>query len=663
MIANVLTAGELILLHERPQRTHLYLAFPAYHQIYTARTDGAPADNDNIISVAFDGGAGVGGHVLADVLPGMTLLVGSAAYNTWDVGIARIRSAPLDTGGGTGTFLIGITSEIEWADNLYLTVIDDYGLWPKHPFINPVTHVSYMDYDIVYNVGAPGLDVKQNEYGAPVVIMGSHAVPELTGATVTINYDVIDSYSCIGVPTGYTYLWTCAGATVATPAGSNTDLTFNAAGTYLVYVTVTATYAGGYSAASTAVRYVIVHDAAHPLNTSFSMESNPQGSYDQGGWNYRVRMNANATETIVRDRALCILVARDWYGTTEQSIGPLEGRENVVCVGWIDGESIQRSNDLSFVSFDVQGPAWWLSAQQGFPTGIDDTNVAPTDWLHIQSLDPRKGLFSFLHWRTTTTVVTDCWITNDNHRLATTYTPAGSLAEQLRAIAERVQAKAVCDRYGRLFCEIDTQFIPAGSRIHSLVAPYPFAVVQTMINRDWRDEITIERRVVPEAGQVDLSGIYYSGNIATSNAIFSLSPGHYPKHHGSKVKVERIALDDQAEANFIAGAWLALLNNEYPHVDTPMSSSYRAMDIAPRMFVQQSLAAGDTPRGLVWTNKKLIPREVSFDYNAREALLLTDITFETETFASDAVTGDPPIDHRRSPYHPIRQLCVMTRTP
>ena len=59
MIAGQLETSELALLRTRPQRTQLYLAIPEYHTIYTARTDGAPADNDNVISVDFDGGVGL----------------------------------------------------------------------------------------------------------------------------------------------------------------------------------------------------------------------------------------------------------------------------------------------------------------------------------------------------------------------------------------------------------------------------------------------------------------------------------------------------------------------------------------------------------------------------------------------------------------------------
>lgn len=507
MIAGVLTAGELALLRTRPQRTLLYLAIPHYNTIYRARVNGTPTTNDNTVSIAFDGGVGT----LTNVKAGMTLLVGSTLGN-WDAGMARIR---VDATGGDTSLYIGITSEIDWTDDQYLTVIDDYGLWPKHPYINPATGTAYMDYNIAYT--------NENVYGDPVPIMGTHAVLELTGASVTVNFDAGDSYTCIGTPDHYDYVWYCNGVLISN--ADNVDITFTSTGTYLIKLEITADYAVGspvIEKTSVAYRYVIVHDSISPLTTSFMLES-CSGSFDEGGWSYRVTMNDNAGTTDIRDRMLCMLVAKDWYGDTQQSIGPLTGRENIICIGWIDGESLRRSNDKSLVSFDVQGPAFWLGAQEGFPTGIDDTNATPTDWLHIEELTPRKGLYAFLHWRTTATAVMDCYLTADDHRLATTYTPAGSLLEQLRAIGERVNAKSVCDRYGRLHCQIDTQFIIPASRT--------FPVVQTMSDRDWRDEISIDRRTVPPIGQVDLSGVYYSGDISTSNAIFSLSPGHYPQHN------------------------------------------------------------------------------------------------------------------------------------
>lgn len=48
---------------------------------------------------------------------------------------------------------------------------------------------------------------------------------------------------------------------------------------------------------------------------------------------------------------------------------------------------------------------------------------------------------------------------------------------------------------------------------------------------------------------------------------------------------------------------------------------------------------------------------MSFNYDPRNALLLTDIDFEAETFASDAVTGDPPIEPPEKPIIDPPTLC------
>lgn len=631
MIDGALTANELALLRTRPQRTQLYLAIPEYTAVYTAIKDGTPVNNDNTVTIPFR--APTTG-VITDVKLDMMVLISSVGYGLWDAGIARIRK---DGQLGDTALSIGITSDIDFADGMFLTVVNDYSLWPRHPWIDPVTEIVYMDYDRPY--------YSQNTYGAPIPIMGTHAVLELTGATVTTNFDASDTYPVIGTPVTYDYVWTCAGATVVTPLASSTDIVFNAAGTYLVELEVTADFGGSVStpvtAYSLARRYVVVYDAAHPLNSSFTLDS-CSGDYDSGNWSYRITMRDNADEVDIRDRTLCMLVAKDWYGDTQQSIGPIAGRENIVCVGWVDGDSIRRSNDKSSVSFEVQGPAFWLGVQEGFPTGVDDTNAAPTDWVHIENLTTRKGLYHFLRERTTAISIMDCFITDDTHRLPSTYTPAGSLLDQLRAICQKINAKAVCNRYGQLYCVVDTQFIASGFRLAPPLGDFP--VAQTLTDRDWREEITIERKAKSPVGQVDLSGVYYSGDFATSTAIFSLAPGHYPRHYGSKHKVERIALSNQSEANLLAGLWLSYLNNEFPTVDVQMSSNYRAIDIAPWSFVQMNLAASDTPRGIAWVNKKLIPRRIGFNYDAGEAVLLTDIEFEAEVEASEAITGDPPIE-------------------
>ena len=136
MIAGVLTAAELTLLRARPQRTQLYLAIPEYHVIWSGRVHNPPVSSDNTYRIPFDGGGTGGGVALTNVKRNMTVLVGSSAFGEWDIGIARIRQ---DAAVGNTYFYIGITSDIPFVDGQYLTVIDDFSLWPVHPYIDPAT--------------------------------------------------------------------------------------------------------------------------------------------------------------------------------------------------------------------------------------------------------------------------------------------------------------------------------------------------------------------------------------------------------------------------------------------------------------------------------------------------------------------------------------------
>lgn len=631
MIAGVLTAAELALLRTRPQRSELYLAIPTYNVIYTARVNGTPASNDGIAQITFDNGDP--GLVLTDVKAGMTLWVGSTA-GTNDIGIARIRQ---DAAGGDTHFHIGTTSEIDFADDQFLTIIDEFGPWARHPYIDPATLITYMDYGIAYT--------NQHTYGHPVPIMGSHAVLELTGATVTVNFDATNAYTGIGTPASYSYTWSCTPACViATPNAVSTDITFNATGTYLVKLTIVANYGGGVTQTSVGYRYVIVYNSAAPLITSPILES-CEGDFDSGDWSYTVTLYDQCNTTQIRNRQLCFLVSKDWYGNTQQSIGPLVGRENIVAIGWIYGESIRRSNDKGSVSFEVHGPSFWTEQMTGFPTGVDDTLAAATDWTEIQNLTIASGLFHFLYWRTTLPFITDVISNPNTHRLATTYTPAGTIADQLNALTEKVFAKPLCNRYAQMYIEVDSQLVEFASR-------GGFPIVQTLTNSDWRDEIGIERHITPEVSQVDLSGVHWTGTAATTEALFALSPGHYFKHYGTVTNPQRYALDSQAEANSKAGLLAGQLNNEYPVIDIPMSSNYRAVDITPRQYLRWTLASGDTPRGISFTNKKLIPRRIEFRRDADAALMLTDIQAEGETFEYDSIVGDPPLEPPDPPLPP-----------
>jgi len=644
-MARALTGPEIAYLQDERQRTDLFLAVLVPEVVFTARVVGAhEADRLAVIEYNLGSGAGDFANVLAD----MTLYVGSTAGD-FDRGMARLRQVGDDlvndwyepgSGGITGDMRIGETSEIDIQAGDYLTVVDEFQLWAR-PLRITGAGVIYMDYEVPY--------IDEHQYPQPVPVMGPHACAWLpAGGMVDVLFDAGDSWSPIVPGVGYTFAWTCAGAAIAGGATATPTITFNATGTYRVSCAVTADYGGGNTAVFTGYRRVFVFDDDNMPLVKFTLDD-CSGSWREGGWSFRVTMYEEAllydpaTVTGIRDRALVVLFARDWYGDTEVSIGPIQTgattiRGNVIASGWITGESITRNWEQGTVGFEVQGPQHWIGQMTGFPSGLRDTDAPggpgtpPLDWPDFDDLTVDGGLWHFLHWRSTVTRCMDFRASSDVRQTAYFDAPIGTLWEQLRQTAENVIfAYPVCDRYARLFIEVNSQLLPTADRVG-------IPVVMPLTTADWRRRVDIRRHTVSKTGLADLSGVFYLNGVAA--ALFSLAHGHIFKHYGGVRKSTSRALASQAQSNVLAGLVLSNDNNEYPHVDIPLRANNRNIDVAPWQYVTMSIAPGDTERGITWTNKKLVPRQVSFQM--QQGMLLADIEAEAWTDEVDSTDGDVP---------------------
>ena len=631
-----LTGGELTTIRTRPQRTQLYMAvMPVMDAavVYVMRVDGAPASNDNVVEVDYDRdglGPGVGADFAA-CLSDMTVYVGTTSGSA-DIGVIRLREFEGGSDEDSGTMLIGEESEIEWADNLYLTVVDEFGLWPRHVYISDAG-VIYMDYDVAYT--------DQHKYTDPVPVLGPDAVVWLTGASVDVDFDASSSWALDGG--ALTYAWTAPGASAT--AGMNTSvpvISYDVAGVHRAACAVTRTYGGGNDKTFTGYRYVFVFDNDNPPITLFNLES-CSGDWDAGGWEFVVKMYGECDIADIVDRARVIVFARDWYGDTEVSIGPIVSdthdtlRANTVVSGWIDGESIIYHNVMGYVEFTVYGPQHWFGKMSGFPHGIEDHDGDPTSWVEFDDLTLDKGLWSFIHWRSTATRCMDMQLTGDTRQLAVFDAAVGTLWDQLvRVVENTIVALACCDRYGRLFIEVPINLMFEADRgaIVTVIEP---------LKQDWIDAIEIERRSTNEYSMLDISGVHYLDGTATP--FFSLSYGHIPARYGNVEHTDRLAMyATQVENNNWSGLILNTLNNEYPNVDIRMSGSYRVFDICPRARVDLSIVAGDTQRGIVWNSEHLHPKSMEFEHYPAHQMLFVASTMNMEIGDGIGVTGDPPIE-------------------
>lgn len=603
-MARVLNSTELGYLRRDGQQSRLYLAIHTPATVFQARVNQASFNNDGLTQLTYDTPTGS----YLDVAPDMTLYVGSAP-GLYDYGQCRIRKD------ATSSILyVGETAEIAWADNLYLTVVDEFGLWQKHLRVDDSGN-AWMDYDIAYSDQHAACD--------PTPVLQPHAVAWLTGATVTVTFNASSSWAVGSTITGYS--WTAPGcASISGAATATPTITYNAAGTYRVACLLTAANGKTF----TGYRYVFVFDTAHPPVTQFRLDS-CAGDWMSGGWMYRATLYGEAARSSLRDRSMCILFTKDWYGATEISLGPISGRENILAIGWLDAESIVRDPEAGTVSFEVKGPHFWLGAMLGFPVGVEDVSSTAAKWTQMQTLTVDKMMWHFLHWQSTATRCLDIQLSGDTRRVRGESVPFGSAWQQLAVMAEAtIFAHPACDRYGRLYIEVDSPLLSSSGK-------GSIPVVQDILTTDWRETVAITRSPAQTVGQLIITGVAYSpGNSIPMGAI---SPGQAPAHWGGRnERRDRLALISQAETITVCGRLAGQLNNPYPAALVQLASNHRDFDICPHQYGRMSLAIGDTPRGIVWSNQKLIPRRVTYTNDLRSGTLLTDVEFEADSLPQNA---------------------------
>jgi len=654
-MARVLTAGELAALREDGQKSELFVAILTPDTVYTARLNGVPTSNDEVGTITYDGGSGTP----SDTRSHMTVLVGSSA-GAYDKGTVRLRES---ISAASGTMAVGELSDIDWADNDYLTIVREWLLRPRHLRITS-DGVVLMDYAITFDTPT----YNPHLYPKPIPVISSHAAEWLDEQTgeAAILFDASESYT-VGGAGAMTYAWSVEPSGTASwddDTSATPTLTVTEAGiTYTVECEVIWTYTAGSRAVSThTYRHVFVFDKDNMPMTVFQL-NNCSGIFDSGGWSFGVTAYGEAGRTEIRDRTLCVLFSRDHYGpkdVDEGSVGPLLAgatpiRENIISWGWIAGESIEWNPEQGTVSFEVQGPQYWLSQVEGFPQGIEDTTNDPAVWTQYKGLTPRAGTALFWLWRSTGPQCMDAFIFPDTviaagaspatlsegiERQISVYdAPPMKLWQQISTVLyDAVRAHCVCDRYGRLFVQRNLNEIFEADRTAGN-AP----TVMALTNADWHGAVSFDRRIVTPAALLDMSGVAYHGGAVS--VFFSLSPGHIFKLYGNIERAENLALWAGSNAQDFANAYCGLLfgnmNNEYPVVSTALAAINRAFDVAPWQYATLTVIESDTERGISGTFT-LLPRRVSFSYDNDSGVCLTDIEWEAEGIPQDGITGDPP---------------------
>lgn len=574
-----ITSGELAILRA-PHWAKIYAIIDRPVTVGACRVNQTFTNYSGVTDLIVDGWTT---GTYAACLPGMTVLVGSGA-GLADKGRCRLIEAT-----SAGSLVIGMTSDILWADNLYLTIIDEFGFWAKPMMLMGETALSegiieYTDQHTAYD---------------PVVVMGPDAVLWLTGATVAYNPSSAASWTLSGTITGIA--WACTGATVTNGTTATPTITFNAAGRY--NLTCTLTNSDGKS--WTGRRNVYVVSAANPPDEI--IVSNCYGDGEAGGWEATCTVLTATLQGLLRGGLKCILFTDNYKpGSTLaweiSNLGETAGTANILMAGWIDGESIRYTDDRREVEFAVKGPQHWLGQVTGNAVTLKDLTTDLTQtWLTIDDMTIRDVFWHWMHWRCTADMIIDVNVEALTQRVDFSNNSNGSIWEQLESIAQVMLMRVGCNRYGQFYAEREPQWMLSTDR-------GSIPVLMAITDQDWlADGVTIRSDMVTKYSMIDLSAKTYDGTAAVD--IYARAPGVSAGRYGGIAQVDGVYVADQTGANALAALLFAHLNNQFGSITLELSHDNRFFDIVPMAYATISIPARAWG-GAAFSELTVIPRRV-----------------------------------------------------
>lgn len=661
---SLIPAEDLALQRSHPQTSDMYLVIQQPQRFtesaYVAnqewvdydwycRVDGDPL-GDPIATLVVDGGGPA-----ATLLGGMTVLIGSA-YGEWDKAIVRLRGDQV-VGAGTVALDIATSSDIAGIvkDNDYIVVLDEFRLWQIFGRIEVAGDVVtwYKDYSILWDDLGANDAARRLASMPPVPIMGPHAVKFIETPEVNSQFwfDWQDSYATAPAETVAT--WTSEGE--QDHAGNTWNSAAESPGwqqflgiSGLRGFRITLEVDDGNGNATTlpyrrGIRYVFTlrrpgeSQAGDPANAEpiihFRINSSPRGSFSQGYWRTSLTVfGEDATRYMIIPGALVILFTDDRYmaedpylspqGWRNVSTGPIFDRENILMVGRIADASIKVDPETQDTTFDVVSLGEEASSYENYPIVIEYDTVAD-DWIETPDLTVDRAMRYYVAWHTTLSLVADVYQTGDTHNIKAQDFLQGTIYQTLNSfLSDRLFARLLGDRFGRMFAEIDVQMQVYGS----------VGTLWVLESTDWLDVLDIRHYEVGRAKAAECGGLLYN---AAGDVVpyLSRAPGSFDKYRGALRSSNSLAITDQDELNILSGRYLEYKNLEW-EVSMSLAGNWRYCDIAPQRSVNV-----DIPTHRDDIQGRLIIREVTMDYAVDAGAIFTSISTELEeTDGSPGVT-------------------------
>ncbi len=582
-----------------------------------------------LTSVEFDG---VTTGAFGDILPGMTVVFGSTA-GADDYGRQRIR---LDA--DSDTIFVGRSSqgtrdgEVNLADNAYITVLNDFRIWAKIPYIDSAGESFKDEIDWSDETVEP----------PPVANCGPAVFATIAAGIITVDFDAGNSFVVADGAAIATYAWDVddGSITVGTAASQAITATFPSG---FRWVSLTITDDNGKS--HTARTPVFARNPAAGADKTISIFEITQHRITQDGQDVSVRIRENIAETTYPDGTLCMIA------DGEPSIAA--DRTNLLSVGWHWADpatiSAKRTGVLRDTVFQILDVAGRLGTLPTF--GEEVTYLAtPDSWATMTTPNIDKFMHYLFQWHSTALDLADWTPSGTGSAMATAIFQAEgqSLWDAIARKGPYIvpDYHLTCNTLGQLQTIVDPFLQDSGDRTATIQA--------TLTEDDWSDVKYTHQHFSRfhwlRAGAV-VTGTTDPENLPT---VFGIAPGPTPSQGANETQhFEQLAVS-QAALNKSAGHRYARMNAPETSFRIELAQgSDQGIEPADMTWVRLTISAATAAqRGLAFTEERGLPLEVNINYNHARTGLIRRVTlvWERETVGLPAITyvpfedGDPPDD-------------------
>lgn len=587
--------------------------------VFAARVNMASATYP-LDEITYDG---VTTGVYSNIFPGMTVLLGSAA-GLDDYGRQRVRKAATSTLLRVGRSSRGTRDgELDITDNAYITVLREWRVWAKIPYIDPDGEI-FKDSDVGATGEAP------DPHPVAVASPAFAGTADAGTGVATVEFDASDSFQFDAAVSSAlsgvaSYLWEMDAGTITVGTISSAAITVEfPPGSHYVYLTVV----GDNGQMHQTYRPVYVRDPDDDDSISdyqiASHRITPQG---QG---VSVRVLQDIPRATYRDGSL-VMIWDDDLQSEDVS------RPHMLFVGWHQtdngGVRSERTGNVGETVLNLVDVAGRLKTLPGFPQRME--NGSPTAWQYTRYPNVLYYLHYLLYWHSTALEVADLLLgtqTLNNFAFKVLSSDGGNLYDQVNSLANNITPDhhLTCNRQGQLMLVVDPMIQIVDDR-SATIADYLDA-------SDWT-ELRYTGNRPPRIYQ--LRSYAVSGGESSIVPLAALAPGEAPGQGEQYIETSERITFSQFDLNNVEGNRYARLNAPFgPFVIT---APYERLDngFDPAHMQWLNVDFGEQPqRGYPASNDRGLVQEITiaYDYQRTGLVRTATITWELETFGPPAIT-------------------------